>query len=388
MLNLKVIGAGAAGNKAAITLANKGFNLNDITLINSTGKDVPEKFKDIAIIFGNNSDTLGGCGKERETGKKLFLDDLKVGAVSIDGLPDPDTNAVVIVSSTEGGTGSAITPILAKYIKEVMGIPVIVCLFFGFNSDVRGMQNSIEISQELADNYGVIAISNYKFLEAANGNTLKAEQLANDEFVRIIEVLTGSTITPSNQNIDDTDLFKLIATPGYMKVEHANITKIKNIEQYNSSIKSAIDSSVLIDCDKGSKRIGVIYTVSEEMAGNVDFTTTVLQGKYGIPYELYTHVQHKDGPASVDWIVAGLNLPIKEIQEIYDNYLSASASVSKQRDSFFDSVMDMRGNSEDGMFNMLSTRKVENTKAKSSFFADYGLGNEKPSSKKKPDGEY
>ena len=39
------------------------------------------------------------------------------------------------------------------------------------------------------------------------------------------------------------------------------------------------------------------------------------------------------------------------------------------------------------MFNMLSTRKVDNTKAKSSFFADYGIGNEKPT-KKKADGEY
>lgn len=387
MLNLKIIGAGAAGNKAAIALAEKGFNLNDITLFNSTGKDIPEKFKDSAIIFGNTSDTLGGCGKERETGKKLFLDDLKTGAVTIDGLLDPDTNAVVIVSSTEGGTGSAITPILAKYIREVLGAPVIVCLFFGFNSDVRGMQNSIEISQELAENYGVICISNYKFLDAANGNTLKAEQLANDEFVRIIGILTGKDIHPGSQNIDDTDLFKLIATPGYMKVEHANISKIKNVSQYKDTISDAIDSSVLIDCEKGAKRIGVIYSVSEDMTGNIDFTTSTLQSEYGIPYELYTHVQDCDSQSTVDWIVAGLNLPLKEIQEIYENYLKTSTSVNKSRDSFFDSVMDMRGNSEDGMFNMLSTRKVDNTKAKSSFFADYGIGNEKPT-KKKADGEY
>ena len=329
MLNLKIIGAGAAGNKAAIALAEKGFNLNDITLFNSTGKDIPEKFKDSAIIFGNTSDTLGGCGKERETGKKLFLDDLKTGAVTIDGLLDPDTNAVVIVSSTEGGTGSAITPILAKYIREVLGAPVIVCLFFGFNSDVRGMQNSIEISQELAENYGVICISNYKFLDAANGNTLKAEQLANDEFVRIIGILTGKDIHPGSQNIDDTDLFKLIATPGYMKVEHANISKIKNVSQYKDTISDAIDSSVLIDCEKGAKRIGVIYSVSEDMTGNIDFTTSTLQSEYGIPYELYTHVQDCDSQSTVDWIVAGLNLPLKEIQEIYENYLKTSTSERK-----------------------------------------------------------
>ena len=45
MLNLKVIGAGAAGNKAAITLIGKGFDKKNVTLINSTSKDIPEEYR-------------------------------------------------------------------------------------------------------------------------------------------------------------------------------------------------------------------------------------------------------------------------------------------------------------------------------------------------------
>ena len=374
MINLKVIGAGAAGNKAVIQLIESGFNMNDVVLMNSTIKDIDEKYKDLAVIFGSNNETLGGCGKERSIGKKLILSDMKLGQINLDGLPDPDTNAVVIVSSTEGGSGSAITPILAKYIKEVLGLPVIVCLFFGFNADVRGMQNSIEICQELTDDYGVIGISNQKFLSEANGNVRKAEKLANDEFVKVINILTGNQIVAGEQNIDNTDLFKLVTTPGYMRVESADISKIKNVDQFNKAVSSAIDDSKFMDCSEyGAKRIGLIFNISEDNADYVDYAAIPVQSVYGIPYEIFTHVQYTPKPDTLTWIVTGLMLPLKEVQEIYENYLKSSTSVNKSKDSFFDAVADMKGNQEDDMFNMLGSRKRVDAKAKSNFFADFGM---------------
>ena len=83
MLNLKVIGAGAAGNKAAIALIKEnGFNKDFVTLINSTPKDIPDEFKENAMIFGSK-DRLGGCGKERTIGKELFVKDLRNGIISL-----------------------------------------------------------------------------------------------------------------------------------------------------------------------------------------------------------------------------------------------------------------------------------------------------------------
>lgn len=376
MLNLKVIGAGAAGGKAAILLAENGFDLSNITLINSTSRDIPDAYRNNSIIFGTSADTLGGCGKEREVGKKLILRDMKFGNISLDNIADPTTNAIIIVSSTEGGSGSAVTPILAKYINEVLGIPVIIVLFFGFNSDVRGMQNSIEICQELSDNCGVIGISNAKFLDAANSNKLKAEQLANEEFVKIVNILSGSNIIPGSQNIDDTDLFKLVVTPGYMCIGNANISKVKNREQFDKAINESIDNSKLLDIsEKGAKRIGVIFDTPADMDDSVDYNANVIQNRYGIPYEMFTHLQNKSA-GELTWIAAGLPLPIKEVKEIYENYMKASSTVNKSKDSFFDSIGQLTGNQEDGMFNMLSSPKKNpvNKAAKNSFFADFGIG--------------
>lgn len=389
MLNLKVIGTGAAGNKAAISLIEKnGFNKDFVTLINSTPKDIPDEYKDNAFIFGSK-DRLGGCGKERTIGKELFVKDLRNGVISLDNIASPDTNAVVIVSSTEGGSGSATTPIIAKYLKEVVGIPVIIVLFFGFNTDVRGMQNSIEICQDLQEDYGVIGISNAKFLNLTNNNTIKAEQMANKRFCDIIDIISGRYLAPGSQNIDDTDLYKLVCTPGYMMIENSNISKIKNVDQYNKVIQSTIDTSTLIDCSiRGAKRIGVIYNISEQMTDCVDMAAHVIKDTYGIPYEMFTHVQPSD-KESVTWIATGMPLPIKELKDIYNNYLTTSEAVKKDKDSFFDEVAEMKGNKIDSMFNML-TSKPDTTKAKASFFADFeeDVPVVKPKTKKDSTKEY
>ena len=375
MLKLKVIGAGAAGNKAAIDLIKNGFSPTDVTLINSTSKDIPEEYKTNSIIFGATADTLGGCGKERDVGRSLFLKDLKSGAINLDTIVDPDTRAVIIVSSTEGGSGSAVTPILAKYINEVCGVPVILALFFGFNSDVRGMQNSIEICQELTDSYGVIGISNSKFLADANNNKIKAEQLANAEFCSIVRTLSGIDIVPGSQNIDDTDLYKLVVTPGYMCVGKTSLKGVKNIESFNKVFHTAIDESKLIDSTKKTaKRIGIILDIPESMDDSVDYNASVLSQRYGTPYELYTHVQNTSNTGEASWVIAGMDLPIDESKEIFENYKKASSNVSKEKDSFFATVAGFSGNDQDSMFNMLSGRNTVSKNAKNAFFSGYNMG--------------
>ena len=376
MLNFKVIGCGAAGNKAAICLHKAGFDLKNITLINSTPKDIPADYRNNSIIFGvHNGSALGGCGKERDVGRRLIIDDMKNGQINIDSVVDATTNTAIIVSSTEGGSGSGITPLLAKYIHEVLNIPVIVVLFFGFNTDVRGMQNSIEICQELQNNYGVIGISNAKYLDEANGNKIKAEQMANEEFCKIIRILCGQDIKEGTQNIDDTDLYKLVVTPGYMCVGTASLKGVKNIDMFNKVVNMAIDESHLVETTtKSAKRIGAIFNIPSSMSDSVDYNAEVLSQRYGNPYEMFTHVQDTSESASVSWISAGMALPIDEVKEIFENYKKATEKVHKSTDDFFSVIQNFKGDQQDGMFNMLSdarrTPTVSNA-AKNSFFSVY-----------------
>ena len=108
----KLIGLGAAGNKAAIcSVENNIMSIRNTMLINSTLKDIPAEYqnKEGAIVhqlFG----AYGGCGKERQMSYGLLEETLKRDVLNLDGFlhvgEADEAELVIIVSSTEGGTGS------------------------------------------------------------------------------------------------------------------------------------------------------------------------------------------------------------------------------------------------------------------------------------------
>lgn len=397
MMNYNVIGCGAAGNKALAILIERGYNKERCLFVNSASKDIPAPYRDRALIFGG-SNGVAGCGKERELGRKLILQDMKDGNINIDGYIDPDVDATIICGATEGGSGSASIPILAKYVQSVfrnkrnLHMPVIVVLFFGFNDDARGMQNSIEICQDLSDEdsdmpYGIIGICNSKF---TGMNKLTAEHAANNQFVRIVDVLTGSMINESGQNIDDTDLYKLIATPGYMSVGIAELSKTKNQSQFDQAVQNVLDNTTLLETGTGLSRLGVIFNINPTYADGVDFSSTVLKKQFGIPYEYFTHIQDAKSAEWVSWIATGQKMPVDEVQNIYDQYQRASSMVDKSKDDFFNTVGSLRGNAEDGKFNLFASDEDQAIitdarlkKVKDDFFAQFGMNDKSAESKNK-----
>ena len=100
-MKTKLIGIGAAGNKAAIKAIESGvFTKDNVRLMNTTDRDVNHNYDEISIIFGNQR---GGCGKERNLAKKLMLAALKDGSVDLSDFIENDDDVVIIVSSSEGG---------------------------------------------------------------------------------------------------------------------------------------------------------------------------------------------------------------------------------------------------------------------------------------------
>lgn len=375
MLNLKIVGCGAAGNKALANLVDKGFSIDQSFFVNSTDVDIPGKYRNNAIIFGKKHNRLGGCGKERSIGKKMLLDDLRTDAAAIDAIAGKE-DAIILVGSTEGGSGSSSIPLLAKYFSEVYHKPVIVILFFGFNDDIRGLQNSIEICQELSNEYTIIAIDNSSFLDECNGNRFKAEKAANEKFAEIVGILMGKTLLAGDQVIDDTDLFKVITTPGYMVVDWTDLpSRIKNKNDYAAPITDIIrDHSHFIDPPKQSacKRIACIFNLNE-VDDNIDYSCDIIAGVFGKPYEYFISL----GECQTNqfyFIASGMKFPQDTIQKIYDEYKARSESMDKTKDTFFDEVCNLKGNSADSQFDMLGyTSKINLQQNKSDFFGSFGI---------------
>lgn len=360
MINAKVIGIGAAGNKAAINLiVSEVMPESKILLLNSTLGDVPEEYRHLAVKFNGSE----GCGKERDLAGNICLSSIEDGTlICLDELLDPTDELVIVVNSSEGGTGCGSAHIVAGYMKNAMGADVHMFVFTGFEDDGRGLQNTIEYFQDIPEDVTVEAISNKNFLIDTT-NRLKAQRAANDEFVKRVRILIGKDIVDSEQNIDPKDLYKVSTMPGYMVIGKASLSKLKNIEQFNKILTDMVDSDKSLATIKGMGRLGIILNVSEDTMDNIDFSYAVIKNKLGIPFETFPHIQYDGGEEYIAFIASGMKMPIDEVKEVYEKYKKESDRVNKAKDEFYKSASALRGNSEDAMFNTQEPRKPQVNKA-------------------------
>lgn len=368
MLNAKVLGVGFGGNKATLQIIKDGvINTTQALLINSTKKDIPVEFEDISAVYANS---YGGAAKERSSGKELCLDALRNDTEfqnKIDNIVEPDTEVVIITTSTEGGTGSSGSIIIAKYIYSVIRkrypkLKIMMFPFTGFEDDVRGLQNTLEFFQELDPNYTVQAISNKKFLDDGLTRT-QSEQKANEVFSEKVAIALGKNIdyTDAKHNIDESDLLKLSTTPGFMFTTKVRFGKLKNTENFNKLLTEAIDNDKSLDIPRQSiSRFGIITNISEKNEEFIDYKFPVIRAKLGTYFDIFIHDNKYDGGEEyIEFICAGLEMPIDEIKKVYEQYKAESQNVSKDRDTFFDFMNDLRGDFNDSMFDIGANKKSE-----------------------------
>ena len=341
MLDLFLFGIGAAGNKAAIeALETRVIKEDNVKLINTTVKDIPEKYKSDPNKIIKFSSMLGGCGKEPVKGQKAMFQAIKNKEIDFSTIVSSDTKAVVLVTSIEGGTGCGATPVIAKYFTA-LNIPVHVFAFIGFQDEVRGINNSLKFFRDLPNEVILHTIDNGKFLDFTK-NYSKAEVAANEEFVKQLEILIGSNMIPSSQNIDDTDHYKIITTTGYMDVRHVDLTGAKNVELTNQAIIESFESmSCLEYSNKGCKRLAVIINASEKTQDGIDNRFDVIKRYTGEPFETYRHIQNDEGNEYMDIIVAGLPYPeecIKNIGKKYDDLKNRVNTESKDLSDIFEDM--------------------------------------------------
>lgn len=356
-MKVKVLGFGAAGNKAAIECIEKGIIAeNDVALLNTTLKDIPSTYKDLGYLFSSD---LGGCGKERNEGKKAMLSAIKNSELDMSSFVEEDTQLVCLVASTEGGSGSGSINIAAKYYLA-MNIPVHVFALIGFNDDVRGIKNTLSFFKDLDDGITLHTISNAEFLDYS-GNHSTAEQLANTYFAEQVEALIGNYLIPSEQNIDDKDMYKIINTTGYMDIQKVDLSNVKNPQQFVDAVVAAYQELKGLEFDKSCKRMGVIINVPERKLDVVDHTFNVIKRYIGEPYEVFRHIQY-DGESEYMYVIAsGLNFPSDGIKRIAKIYKDLNDKVNRETNSFKDIFNDIDLDDDDSEFDM----SVRNANTKS-----------------------
>lgn len=357
-MKIKLIGVGAAGNKAVIEAVEQGVvDKKSILLLNSTLQDIPVQYRDneTAVCFSSKENS-GGCGKEPKIAEGLIMEALQNGTVNLDGLMEPDDRYAVIVTSSEGGSGCGASTVIAKYLSQVLDVHVHMVVFTGFEEDARGLQNTVHYFQNLDNDYTIQVISNKKFFK---GNKLKAEREANAEFVKKLSVLLCNNLIESDQNMDETDQIKLTTTPGFMVIEARELDKIKSVEQFNQICYDMITNSSSLDFEPSAIRLGIVLNVTDKTKEYIDYTFGAIKERVGLPYEIYTHVQYDKNPEYIEIIAAGLKMPEDDVNRIYEKYQEETSKINKKKDSFFGNSKAMKFDESDEVFNLGSTKKTD-----------------------------
>ena len=147
---------------------------------------------------------------------------------------------------------------------------------------------------------------------------------------------------------------------------------------YNEAVIGCIDDNRSLDInDPSAKRLGVIFTINKKSEDYIDFSSQILRERFGMPYEYFTHVQYTDEVESVSFIAAGMDMPIGEVEAVYKRYKEQTEKVKKTKDSFFDTVGQLRGDPKDAMFNMTdgidSKLQKPTNDSKKKFFEDFNV---------------
>lgn len=362
-----IIGIGAAGNKGVINLIeSEVVSKEDVMLVNSTLMDIPNKYKDMAYILEG---TDGGFGKERTASKDAMLRKLQDESFPIKKKATDGYKFIAIVASTEGGTGSGASTLLAQYIEKVVKLPVHLIGFSGFGSDGHGLQNTVEFLQDTTPGMAVHVIRNDRFLADNNGSQIKAELAANDELAMTIKIIEGQLIRESTQNIDPKDIYKTVNTPGYQIVEYFELPdRIKNRKDFNNYLIDMCDNSHSMQTKPSMKRLAVILNLNDNSQLYAD-DFSVLKERYGVCFDQFVHRQNETGKEFIAFICSGMKMPIDEAKEIYAKYQEASNAVDKSEDDFFSEFGSLKGNSNDSIFS-IGTEEI-NSGSDEDFFKQF-----------------
>ena len=340
-LKCTVCGVGNAGSQFVDAAYKAGFR--NVFCINSSSKDMDNDVLNANIpCFLVGSDGRG-AGMNRNAAKELFkmnyrhlFENQKFVQYC------EESDVIVIGTSCSGGTGSGISPIVVKAVKQMY--PNKIVMFYGIlprltSSDVE-LSNAMECVAEIEElnksglgiPYMLADLNYYEGISNEVAFVKVVEKMATD-----IKVIAGDYLNYSKYRmIDENDMKVIISPSGYL-----SIYKIDNITQQmvdKESIQSMLikqiknSPAVEIARDGLVDQMAFIYSVPEDMgdsAKSVDYAE--INNYVGRPlgiFENYAIV--RGGTAQVILIVSGQSYPVGKMTTI-NEIIRSGAEARRQK---------------------------------------------------------
>lgn len=342
-VKLKVfcIGNGNAGSQFVDAAFKAGFD--KVFCINSSSRDMDNDVLNANIpCFLVGADGRG-AGMNRDAAKDLFkmnyrhlFENAKFTQYC------EESDVIVVGTSCSGGTGSGVSPIVVKAIKQMY--PNKIVMFYGIlprltGSDVE-LSNAMACVNEIEElNKGGLGIpymlADLNYYEGISNEVAFVKVV--DKMVTDVKVIAGDFLNYSKYRMIDENDMKVVTSPaGYM-----SIYKIDNITQQmvdKESIQSMLikqikhSPAVEIARDGLVDQMAFIYNIPEDMgdsakSGDYAEINNYVGRPLGI-FENYAIV--RGGTAQVILIVSGQSYPIGKMTTI-NEIIRSGAEARRQK---------------------------------------------------------
>lgn len=340
VLKISVIGVGNTGNQVAALAKERG--IESVIAVNSSQKDLETvKDKIHTLLIGDTK----GAGKDRNQAKEFIKK--SIGTIieqkHLDSVCD-GKDVVFIVTSTGGGTGSGMGPILHAVLSATY--PKTHFILAGvsptISESLAAQQNSLEWLQEMKK-------TNPTYMIYDNGNYSDQGtdmfRLVNSDIVEDMLVIRGDyQLDTPLTSIDERDSMKLYTTKGRLVIGRIKDVSEKDIE--SKSIEDRIISQIKnsahaeVQYDNVLRRQGLIVNLSNKMYKTIDQNLSTIRGVFGEPIESFEHlaIDDRNQDTTVSMVLSGLSFPDDRIAKTLKRIKEVQDSLGKEKASILDEI--------------------------------------------------
>lgn len=288
-----IISIGQAGGNIGHLLEQKGF---EVLYINSSKGDLDtintDNCKKYHIPNGM------GCAKDRQIAKNLVKENYKE---IIEKIAEKMENKkfIFLVFSTGGGTGSGVSPVLARLLLEHLGKSV------GLITVLPSEKDTLQTHINAYECFGEIAkIENIGSAFVIDNNNCNKNILAvNEQFVSLFnKIFDYKKYETSKGNIDEAEILKLLNTKGMAVI--GSCKKDQNTSNLINNLKNYIFAP--LENDAKIKYLGLFNSIK--------FEDDLFKREIGKYIDKFENISSDNTLA----ILSGLTLPFTRILEMRD----------------------------------------------------------------------
>ena len=323
--HLLVIGCGDGGSMIASQI-RAGIPGTFAICYNTSPRVLDKLNVDVKMTI----DDTDGAGKVRQYSKDVFKNGsykTLLGNVSAALNTHPDIAYIVVCATTDGGTGSGISPMAAKLIsdsEDAGDIPVIILgVYPHINEDSTAQFNTMIWQEEVLKT----GLPYMIFDNNAPGmaNKLQIHDKVNRTIVNSLKVITGDIYGNSDiSTIDSRDMWMLLENTGDRIVIVSDTTRPSMAQSLDAYVLTAMEKC-LQPAPVNARATGVFLKGPEELIQKMDTSLADIRQQFGESVVQYTHIEESND-ICISVIFSGCAEPADRLYEVksrYDDIMSS-----------------------------------------------------------------